>query len=191
MFSQKAATMDQIEVKCKDGRPVLIRPANLEDRDVIIQNINAICAEKLYLPVNEYVSTTAWEALFEDSTSSKLPSLLLVPEIDGQIVGHGRLLPGGYGYKDSHVVDVGIALTQEYRGLGIGSQLLACMIDWARLSRYEKMTATIMANNVHAQCLFRQAGFVQEGVRNRQFKIDDQYVDEILIALFLCNETFR
>ena len=183
MFNQATHTTHQIEGTTKNGRSLLIRPATHKDRDAVIQNINMVGAEKVYLPSDSYVSTPAWEALFEKNDKSRC--LLLVVEVDGRIIGHGRLLPCGFNHKDSHVVDVGLALTKDFRGGGIGTQLLARMIEWAEFSGYEKVTAVIMSNNGRSLRLFRQAGFVEEGIKKCQFKIADYCVDEILVALFL------
>lgn len=168
-----------------NGRCYQFRPALPADRKTIIANINAIGEEKIYLPSDRYVPTLDWENTLNGSTLNGTTHLLAVVEINGSIIGHGRLFPGGFGHKDSHVIDVGMALLKPYRGLGIGSELLVYLIDWAKNVGYEKMTATMLSSNLRARRMFTGHNFREEGVRIQQFKVGDKYVDELLVARFL------
>lgn len=168
-----------------NGRAYHFRSANPLDRETIIANINAIGAENIYLPSNRYVPTPAWEAVLNGSIINDTRSLLAVVEMGGFVVGHGRLFPEGFGHKDKHVVDVGMGLLKPYRSLGIGTALLAYLLQWAKQAGYQKMTATMLSSNIRAQRLFARHCFRQEGMRVRQFMVGDEYVDELLVARFL------
>ncbi len=170
---------------------LLIRFATPQDRPVIIKNINSVCAEQVYLHSDRFVPTPVWEAGLNNKIIDAPPHLLAVAEVDGRVIGHGRLFPGGYGHKDRHVVDVGIALLKPFRELRIGTKLLECMVTWANLVGYEKLTATVISTNRRALNLFTGLGFVKEGIRVQQFKIQNQYVDEILLGKFLNNGPFK
>jgi RimJ/RimL family protein N-acetyltransferase len=168
-----------------NGRSCQIRPALPLDRETIIANINAIGAEDFYFPSNRYVPTPEWEAALNDRPDKNDKRLLAVVEVNGLVIGHGRLFSAGFGHKDTHVIDVGIGLLKPYRGLGIGKELLAYLIEWAEQAGYEKMTATIMSTNVRTQRLFAHHQFKCEGTRLRQFKVGQKYIDELLVAKFL------
>jgi RimJ/RimL family protein N-acetyltransferase len=111
--------------------------------------------------------------------------LLAVAEVEGNIIGHGRVFPAGFGHKDRHVAEVGIALLKPYREIRIGTRLLEYMQLWATMAGYEKLAASVFSTNRRALNLFSGSGFVKEGVRARQFKINEQYVDEIFMGRFL------
>lgn len=168
-----------------NGRCYQFRPACPADRETIIANINAIGAERVHLPSDQYAPTPSWEAALDGACFNGIKQLLAVIEIDKTVVGHGRLFPQGFGHKDRHVIDVGMGLLTPYRGLGIGTQFLAYLINWAQAAGYEKMTATIMSNNLCAQRLFARYQFKQEGRRMQQFVVGNHYVDELLVARFL------
>ncbi|MGB8648963.1 MAG: GNAT family N-acetyltransferase [Anaerolineae bacterium] len=168
-----------------DGRPFLIRLAQPQDRNLIIENINRVCAEQIYLESDCFVPTPAWETMLADPGVLSLPHLLAIAELDGTIAGHVRCSPGGFGHKDYHVADVGIALIEPYREKGIGSRLLEYAIAWASQAGYLKLTATVFETNTRALRLFRRCGFEREGRRARQFQIQGRYIDEVLLARFM------
>lgn len=171
-----------------DGRPLVIRLAVPADRQTIVANVNAVCAEQVYLQSDCFVLTPDWEAILNGRDAAATRRLLLVAEVKGQIVGHGRIFPWGFGHKDRHVADVGIAVLESYREARVGTQMLGCLVAWSRLAGYEKLTAAVLADNRRALNLFARFGFVQEGVRERQFRIQDRYVGEILLGRFLSDE---
>lgn len=171
-----------------DGRPLVIRLARPADRRAIVENINAVCAEEVYLQSDLFVPTSDWEAVLNGKCGEDPRRLLAIVEVKGQVVGHGRVFPAGFGHKDRHVADVGIALLAPYRGLGIGTKMLEYMITWATRAGYVKLTAAVIASNWRALNLFARFMFVQEGVRERQFRIQDRCVGEVLLGRFLSDD---
>ena len=169
----------------ENGHFYQFRLATLADRKAIIDNINTICAETIYLPSNWYVPTYAWETILNGSEADGIQQIIAVVKVNEQVIGHGRLFLEGFGHKNKHVIDVGLALLAPYRNMGIGSALLSYLIDWAETAGYEKMTATILSNNIRARKVFDKHGFEAEGLRVQQFKIGDKYLDEVLVAKFL------
>lgn len=172
-----------------DGQPLVIRRATLADQQVIVTNINTVCAEKLYLQSDGFVSTPDWEAALHGSVT-EARRLLAVAEIEGQVVGHGRIFPAGFGHKDQHVGDVGLVVLQPYRGIRIGTQMLEQMTKWAQTAGYEKLVTAVIDGNLRALNLFAHLKFEREGVRERQFKIQGRYVAEILLGKFLNDGKF-
>ncbi|MFZ1908867.1 MAG: GNAT family N-acetyltransferase [Burkholderiales bacterium] len=78
----------------------------------------------------------------------------------GSVVGTGRLLPGqAYGARIvSHVGRM--AVLKEWRGRGVGSALLARLIEAAR-ERGD--TEVLLSAQTHAQGFYRAHGFLEEG----------------------------
>ena len=168
---------------------MLIRPAQPADAPAVIAVINAVCAEDIYLLSDRFVATPQWEAVLyrpvEAPGCQATPrSLLLLPLVDGQVVGWCRAFEGAFP-KTRHVADVGIGLLAAYRGQGIGTRLLEQVIVWAAQQGFRKLTADCFSTNQRARALFRKLGFSETGVRYGQFKIKDEYVDEILLERFL------
>ena len=81
---------------------------------------------------------------------------------DGTPVGAAwfRLLIGdnkGYGYVDTSTPELSMALLPEYRGRGIGSQLLARLLE-ATAPRYAAICLSVSLDNP-AQRLYQRTGF--------------------------------
>ncbi len=85
----------------------------------------------------------------------------------------------------NHVGTVGTQILPEWRGRGIGTQLAAHTLAFAREHAYEKLVIFVRASNTSAQAFYRALGFQACGRFARQVKIDGQYDDEILMEKFL------
>ena len=71
---------------------------------------------------------------------------------NGVAIGTGRLLP------NAHIGR--LAVRAPYRGRGVGSQLLAALVDEARRQHYLEV---VLAAQVHALAFYTAHGFVAEG----------------------------
>lgn len=165
-----------------------IRPARPGDAPAVVAVINAVCAERIYLFTDRYVPTPQWEAVLnrsEETSRHAAPRcLLLLPVVEGRIIGWCRAFEGTTS-TTRHVADIGIGLLPPYRGQGIGTRLLEQTVAWAVEQGFSKLTADTFSTNLRARALFRKLGFVETGVRYRQYKINDDEVDQILLERFL------
>lgn len=159
-----------------------VRRAKTADLSVIESNINAVCREGIYLVPSRFVMPEKWRKIL-DAGGELDNDLIVVAEVDGRVVGHGRAFttPGSC----AHVADLGMALIAEVRNQGIGSQLIAYMLDWARHKELRKVTLGVFATNKRAIHVYEKFGFTVEGVRAEQHCLGGRYVDEILMAKFL------
>lgn len=169
----------------RDGHLLIIRPAIPADKTIIIENINATCAEDIYLATNAYIPTSSWEAALNGEDTGQFSSLLAVAEANGQVIGHGRAFPAGLGIKDAHVVEIGIALQKDFRLQNIGTQLLDYLINWSKEVGYTKIAACVFASNEIALHVFAKLDFRIEGARKAQYKINEKFIDEILLTKFV------
>ena len=64
--------------------------------------------------------------------------------------------------------------------VGVGSALLQALLDWAEDNPHiEKVSLAVFSNNRLGSALYDKFGFLEEGRRVREIKLnDDQYVDE-------------
>lgn len=70
------------------------------------------------------------------------------------------------------------------RGLGLGKQLVAAVLDHAR-RRVEMVQLTVVSENIAAYRLYGAMGFVEYGYEKRALKQDGRYYDEFLMVNFL------
>jgi putative acetyltransferase len=108
-------------------------------------------------------------------------SLGLVAVVDGQVVGNAGLerLSG----RRAHAGRLGMGVHDAWAGRGVGSALLAALLDaadnWLDLQRVE---LTVWTDNVPALALYRRCGFEVEGTHRGYAFRDGRYVDAYAMA---------
>ena len=83
----------------------------------------------------------------------------LVAESEGKIVGAvwARIMDN-YGHIDNQTPSLAISLFKEYRGQGIGTQLLRQMLDLLRQKGYGQVSLSVQKENYALQ-MYQKAGF--------------------------------
>ena len=103
-------------------------------------------------------------------------------EADGRAVGvlglHGRTRP-----RTRHAASIGMAVHEDYQGRGVGTALMAAMVEladrWLNLHRVDLEVYTDNARAIH---LYENYGFAIEGtLRDFVFR-DGAYVDAYAMA---------
>lgn len=100
----------------------------------------------------------------------------VVAVVDAQVVGVADLILSSG--RRAHVAGVGIAVRDDYHGHGIGSALMAALINladnWLNLKRLE---LTVYCDNERAIALYQKYGFEIEGRRRYDAFRDGEFVD--------------
>lgn len=108
-------------------------------------------------------------------------TVMLTVELDGKIVGNCdiRRRP----WKQSHRATMGIALSKEIRGMGIGEALMLKTIDLAekRMPGLEMIDLSVLAYNKRAKGLYKKLGFVRVGRVPDSVKEGREYFGEELL----------
>ena len=173
-----------MEHKLKDGRSLIIREARVEDAEAILNVVKEVASEENLILLDKGEYDVRLEKYHILSAKSSGRTLILVAEVDGKVVGVGELKIGEF-KKNSHTAELGLAVIKEFRGLGVGKALMEEMLSYAQKREVEKVWLSVFSTNNAAITLYRKFGFVVEGVRKKQFKIGNTYVDELLMAKFL------
>ena len=106
---------------------------------------------------------------------------------DQRIVGMAGLKREA-GPKVSHKAFVwGFYVEPAWRGRGVGSALVAALIEAAR-DVVEQLTLTVVEGNDAALALYEKFGFSAYGIEPRALKTSAGYVNEILMSLRLPSE---
>ena len=82
----------------------------------------------------------------------------------------------------AHVADVGLTVAAAHRGKGVGHALLLEAERWAQRAGVERLTMGVLAHNERARRLYASLGYVEEGVRVGQYRLQGRPVDEVLMA---------
>jgi ribosomal protein S18 acetylase RimI-like enzyme len=84
--------------------------------------------------------------------------------------------------KLSHTAQMTVGVLDEYRGHGIGSHLLERGLEWAAQQGFEKIENALPATNEKALEFLEERGFEREAVREDHYKLNGDYVDEVMMA---------
>ena len=107
----------------------------------------------------------------------------LCASIDGRVIGSLGLFVGGRCERRRHVGELGMAVHDDWHGLGVGSTLLSSAIEladrWLALRRLE---LTVYTDNAPAIRLYEKHGFVVEGTFRHYAFRDGAYVDAHAMA---------
>lgn len=87
--------------------------------------------------------------------------------------------------RQNHRGGLGMGLIPEFRGQGLGSQLLSAVLDHAKKIGLEKVELHVYTSNMAAIALYKRFGFEEEGLIKKYRKIDGQYFDCLAMAKFL------
>ncbi|SCW68798.1 Ribosomal protein S18 acetylase RimI [Ruminococcaceae bacterium YRB3002] len=97
--------------------------------------------------------------VYYDGFGSGPADFCLVADVGGRVVGAcwSRIM-NDYGHVDDETPSLAISLYREYRGLGIGTGLLAGLLDVLRTAGYERVSLAVQKAN-YAVRMYERAGF--------------------------------
>ncbi len=163
---------EQTELMGSEKRTIadasVVRPARNEDLDELVEHTWAVAAEGRWIGVEVPFDRDARRARLEALSSGKSSTVLVVdtPTAAGPgMVGHISIEIAPYG-----VADIGMLIIVGWRGLGLGSLMLDAAVEWASAAGAHKMALEVWPHNVSAIELYRKAGFVEEGRKQRHYR---------------------
>jgi RimJ/RimL family protein N-acetyltransferase len=167
---------------------VIIREAKPSDAARIIAYMNRLSEEpnsNIEISPGEFTRTVEEEAGFLAEFAQSKNSIFLVAEAEGQIVGMLNC-KGSNRVAIRHAVTLGMSVDQDWRRQGIGSQLMAQAIAWAKstgiISRIE---LAVFERNEKAIRLYQKFGFEIEGKRRKAIFREGEYLDGLIMASLL------
>ena len=108
-------------------------------------------------------------------------STRLVAVIEGKAIG--MIFLGREENRRSHVGSIGMAVHDAYAGRGVGSAMMAAVVDladnWLQIKRLE---LSVYADNARAIALYERFGFEREGFHAAYSWRDGAWADSISMA---------
>lgn len=164
---------------------LLIRNAQPADAEAIANIFNPIIESGLYT-VFDSPFTVAAEQAYIENLPPRAIFHVAVRQIDGRIVGFQSMEPfATYTRAFDHVGVIGTYVALSCRRQGIAARLFNATFAAARAQGYEKLFTYVRADNPAALATYLKQGFQIVGQAQRQARINNAYVDEIIIEKFL------
>ncbi len=129
-------------------------------------------------------SADMWRKRLEDNDAPGKIGLPLTAEVEGEVIGNAGLHPATLGsQRRAHVMALGISVATAWQGQGVGSALMAAMIDYAdRWANVQRIELTVYTDNAAAVALYRKFGFETEGTLRAYAIRGGRYVDAFYMA---------
>ncbi len=187
---EESGDLDRLEApaprRAPDADPpdgITLRPAAPEDARSFLSFWKAIVGEGGYVR-SEEVDTPArvYRARFRRSWTDREAQVVALDA--GRVVGHVYIQREAHPVT-RHVATLGIAVSADRRGRGIGRALMAEAFRWARSSGVEKIMLSVYPHNDAAIGLYRRFGFVEEGRLVAHSRKSTGYEDEILMSAWI------
>jgi RimJ/RimL family protein N-acetyltransferase len=107
---------------------------------------------------------------------------MLVAISAGEVIGWCDVTP-----KDrpiyAHTGVLGMGLLPQFRGQGIGTQLIWRSLAAARVFGFHRVELTVREHNARAIEVYKRVGFEIEGLQRDAVRVDGVYEDMILMAV--------
>jgi L-phenylalanine/L-methionine N-acetyltransferase len=182
---EDAMTIDQAHTDGAHSDPntrpaaagLTIRARELEDCAAITELVSLprVRWGTLRLPFTSRAQTQQWlEQTSENRTD-------IVAVLDGRLVGTAGIIASKG--RRSHVGGIGLCVHDDFQRRGIGTALLAALLDaadnWLNLRRLE---LTVYVDNAGAIALYEKFGFTIEGTRRQDAFREGAFVDSYAMA---------
>lgn len=166
-----------------EGTPYTIRPARQNDLGGIVAAITAVVEAGPYVEAESVAHVIDHEdvVLRFDAVASRM---FFVATIQDDVVGWVTI-EGSELEKLVHTAELTLGVIEPYRNEGIGTHLLRRAVEWASQHGYERLYQSVPATNDRAIGFLEHHGWTVEAVRSDHYRIDGDYVDEIMLAVQL------
>lgn len=160
-----------------------IRPARQADLTGIVGAIQQVTQQGTYIEAESVAQEVDHQQalLRQNELESRM---FFVATINDEVIGwvhiHSPELD-----KLAHTAELTVGVLEEYRSHGIGSHLIERGLEWAGSEGYEKVYQSAPSTNQTAIEFLQELGWEIEAVREDHYKIDGEYVDEVMMAVKL------
>lgn len=166
-----------------DGLNFSIRRAHEDDLEGLVAAMRETLEAGTYIVGENIAETLEHEnvLLRRNEVESRI---VFVGSVQGEVVGWVHLNHPEHEAL-AHTAELTVGVVPEHRGNGIGAKLLDRATRWAAENGYEKLYNSIPASNESAIGFLESHGWETEAVRECHYQIDDDCVDEVMMAAWV------
>jgi RimJ/RimL family protein N-acetyltransferase len=168
----------------KKGNQAHLRVIKSTDLDDLYKYANALIVEDTFVMLSGKPLTKAFEKKYLDETLKKVKKdqkIHLVVEVNDKFAGSSevRILEK----RSSHVGEIGISISKDYREEGIGTVCLQTLIEIAKTRGLKLLTLSCFEINVRAIHTYEKVGFKITGVIPGMLFFKNKYENEVFMYL--------
>ncbi|MFL5813249.1 MAG: GNAT family N-acetyltransferase [Bdellovibrionia bacterium] len=182
------ARLNPIQSKTKSGMETVIRSPEASEAESILNATREMIQTSAHLLIQpeEFRLTTAQEEAYIDRHLQDSGKMMIAAYVAEAPIGV-LTFASGHLKRNSHVGTLAMTVLSNYRGQGVGRQMLDALISWAKLAPgIEKIELEVQSKNAPAIALYDKLGFQTEGKSLRAIRFSDgQYDDVIRMGLFV------
>ncbi len=183
--------IEKKNVRLKNGIIITIRTAEPKDASEINTAMKSVIMEKVY---------TIYEIdEFNETNQSRLKQIKKYRKAPGKIFITALFKNKVVGFvtfnnwdtrKTMHTGFLSIFLIKEFRGMGLGKELMKILIKWGKDNKViRKLSLAVFSCNKSAIALYKKIGFKIEGLCPKDLKINGRYYDSVLMYKFVNKRT--
>lgn len=179
------------KITTKSGKEVELRLVSWSDLDEMTAYINQLSQEDTFITFSGEVITREGEAKYLAQSLVDIEmgnKIIVVASIDGKQVGVSDVTRiTAAKERKKHVGVLGISIKKEFRGDGIGKELMQTAIEEAkrRISGLRQIILEVYGKNDIARAMYKKLGFVEAGSIPGGLIYKGEYIDDITMYLQL------
>lgn len=141
--------------------------------------LDQVARERIYIEMIEAPPIESTTAFQKGLIERNAPVFYAIK--NDQVVGWIDISPSK-NPRMAHRGGLGMGLSKDIRGKGIGTKLMTAALDHAKRIGLEMIELSVYTTNTSAIALYKKLGFVEEGVQRKFRKLDGQYFDALMMA---------
>ena len=161
---------------------MIIRPAEKRDLTAILAIYNQGIEDRIATLESDVKDIACMESWFAEHGGRYV---VIVAEMDNRVAGWASLNRYSMRCAYDGVADLSVYIDREYRGKGIGKQLLQAIEQIAIGNHFHKIVLFTFPFNQLGQRLYRRMGYREVGVFRNQGRLDGKFVDVMAMEKIL------
>ncbi|MBN8046584.1 MULTISPECIES: GNAT family N-acetyltransferase [Paraclostridium] len=175
------------EIKLKNGKTAILRSPIKEDAQAMIDYLNIIGGESDFITFgkNEFSMNVEAEQDYIERINSMDNSKNILIIIEDEIVGIASIT-SVQKERMKHNGTLGISIRKKYWGIGLGSEIMTYLIDWAKSNKItKKINLLVREDNIRGVKLYEKFGFEKEGLLKKDICVNGVYYNTIAMGLYI------
>lgn len=175
------------EIKLKNGKTAILRSPIKEDAQAMIDYLNIIGGESDFITFgkNEFSMSVEAEQDYIERINSMDNSKNVLITIEDEIVGIASI-NSVQKERMKHNGTLGISIRKKYWGIGLGSEIMTYLIDWAKSNKItKKINLLVREDNIRGVKLYEKFGFEKEGLLKKDICVNGVYYNTIAMGLYI------